>query len=60
MNLGYWLEQMKATTAIAAHLAIPVAPKEVYLPLNLKACGQATGWWLWHESSSEDCRRARG
>jgi hypothetical protein len=23
MNLDYWIEQIKATTAIAAHLAIP-------------------------------------
>jgi hypothetical protein len=26
MNLDYWLEQIKATTAIAAHLAIPLTP----------------------------------
>ena len=34
MNLDYWLEQIKATTAIAAHLAIPV-PLEYkgYLPI---------------------------
>jgi hypothetical protein len=24
MNLDYWLEQIKATIAIAAHLAVPV------------------------------------
>jgi hypothetical protein len=30
MNLDYWLEQMKATTAIAAHLAVPIAVKKVY------------------------------
>jgi hypothetical protein len=32
MNLGYWLEQMKATTAIAAHLAVPMKFESVYLP----------------------------
>jgi hypothetical protein len=30
MNLDYWLEQMKATTAIAAHLAVPVASEQGY------------------------------
>jgi hypothetical protein len=34
MNLDYWLEQMKATAAIAAHLAGPVT--NCYLPFNLK------------------------
>ncbi len=24
MNIDYWLEQIKATTAIAAHLAVPI------------------------------------
>ena len=38
MNLDYWLEQMKATTAIAAHLAVPVAVKKAYLPVFVKAC----------------------
>ncbi len=38
MNLDYWLEQVKATAAIAAHLAVPVpaVPKPSngpYLPL---------------------------
>ena len=38
MNLGYWLEQVKATTAIAAQLAVPIAVErtEVYLPIILK------------------------
>jgi len=36
MNLGYWLEQMKATTAIAAHLAVPITFK-VYLPVIMRA-----------------------
>lgn len=31
MNLDYWMEQMKATTAIAAHLAIPV--NNIYFPI---------------------------
>ena len=31
MNLDYWLEQMKATAAIAAHLAVPV--RNIYLPV---------------------------
>jgi hypothetical protein len=34
MNIDYWLEQMKATTAIAAHLAVPVTvERQIYLPL---------------------------
>ena len=37
MNLGYWLEQMKATTAIAAHLAFPVTFERAHLPVVLKA-----------------------
>jgi hypothetical protein len=38
MNLGYWLEQMKATTAIAAHLAVPIAVEiRIYLPMIMKA-----------------------
>ena len=41
MNLDYWLEQVKATTAIAAHLAVPVpkAPTpsgSIYLPLLIR------------------------
>jgi len=41
MNLDYWLEQVKATTAIAAHLAIPVerVPRAAgggYLPLLIR------------------------
>jgi hypothetical protein len=31
MNLDYWLEQVKATTAIAAHLAVPVTPDHIAL-----------------------------
>jgi hypothetical protein len=37
MNLDYWLEQMKATTAIAAHLAVPIAVKKLYLPVIMQA-----------------------
>jgi hypothetical protein len=41
MNLDYWLEQMKATTAIAAHLAVPITvtskSEYIYLPIILKA-----------------------
>ena len=35
MNLDYWLEQVKATTAVAADLAVPIAIEKtvVYLPL---------------------------
>ncbi len=35
MNLDYWVEQIRATTAIAAHLAIPApsANNVVYLPV---------------------------
>ncbi len=36
MNLDYWLEQVKATTAIAAHLAVPIAFERVYLPVILR------------------------
>jgi hypothetical protein len=37
INLDYWLEQMKATTAIASHLAIPLGPvKMVYLPFIIR------------------------
>ncbi len=36
MNLDYWLEQVKATVAIAAHLAIPVTAEKVYLPVVWK------------------------
>mgnify|MGYP000868246380 FL=1 len=41
MNLDYWLEQVKATTAIAAHLAVPVeqrprAEDGGYLPLLIR------------------------
>jgi hypothetical protein len=37
MNLDYWLEQVKATTAIAAHLAVPIEAESrvEYLPLVL-------------------------
>jgi hypothetical protein len=38
MNLDYWEEQIKATIATAAHLAVPVTAKSrVYLPVILKA-----------------------
>jgi hypothetical protein len=38
MNLDYWLEQMKATTAIAAHLAVPIAvERRIHLPVIMKA-----------------------
>jgi hypothetical protein len=38
MNLDYWLEQMKATVAIAAHLAVPIPlDRKVYLPVIMKA-----------------------
>jgi hypothetical protein len=35
MNLDYWLEQVKATTAIAARLAVPLAVERpwIYLPI---------------------------
>jgi hypothetical protein len=38
MNLDYWLEEVKATTAIAASLAVPIASEspEFYLPMTLK------------------------
>jgi hypothetical protein len=38
MNLDYWLEQVKATTAIAATFAVPIADerRSIYLPLLLK------------------------
>lgn len=40
MNLDYWLEQMKASTATAAELAEPIIVKEIpfscYLPLITK------------------------
>lgn len=36
MNLDYWLEQVKATVAIAAHLAGPIAIGKVYLPVITK------------------------
>ena len=41
MNLDYWLEQVKATTAIAAHLAVPAkqvprAAGRGYLPLLIR------------------------
>jgi hypothetical protein len=37
LNLDYLLEQMKATTAIAAHLAVPLAlEKKVHLPVIVK------------------------
>jgi hypothetical protein len=31
MNLDYWLEQVKATTAIATQLAVPVEPDHIAL-----------------------------
>ena len=37
LNLDYWLEQVKATVAIAAHLAVPVPLEQVYLPLVVNA-----------------------
>lgn len=37
MNLDYWLEQIRATVAIAAHLAVPIEFKQVYSPLLMKA-----------------------
>lgn len=38
MSLDYWLEQVKATTAIAARLAVPVAVERpwIYLPVIYK------------------------
>jgi hypothetical protein len=38
MNLDYWLEQVKATTAIAASFAIPIVVERlsVYLPMLLR------------------------
>lgn len=34
MNLDYWVEQIKATIAATAHLAVPITSTErVYLPL---------------------------
>ena len=35
MNLDYWLEHVKATAAIAAHLAVPIpaGAAVVYLPI---------------------------
>jgi hypothetical protein len=35
MNIDYWLEQVKATTAIIADLAAPVAPGRtiIHLPM---------------------------
>jgi hypothetical protein len=35
MNIDYWVEQMKATTAIAAQLANPIPLLKVFLPLIL-------------------------
>jgi hypothetical protein len=32
INPDYLFEQMKATTAIAGHLAVPLARKKVYIP----------------------------
>ena len=43
INLDYWLEQMKATTAIAAHLAVPITVEKVYLPVTVKAYGLTKG-----------------
>ena len=39
MNLDYWLEQVKATTAIAGQLAVPIAVEKtmVFLPIIWKA-----------------------
>jgi hypothetical protein len=38
MNLSYWLEQMKTTTAIAAYLAVPITVEiRIYLPMLMKA-----------------------
>jgi hypothetical protein len=41
MNLDYWLEQMKATTAIAAHLAVPLASETDY-SLRITEANQTT------------------
>lgn len=35
LNVDYWLEQIKATVAVAARLAGPVRPKLLYLPTLL-------------------------
>jgi hypothetical protein len=40
MNLDYWTEQIKATVAIIAHLAVPVTVEGgtfCYLPMVMKA-----------------------
>lgn len=38
MNLDYWEEQIKATVATAAHLAVPITDvNKIYLPVILKA-----------------------
>lgn len=56
MNLYYWEEQIKATIAVAAHLAVPVTSNEneqVYLP---------TMFWLHqeHENLDEPCKMSSG
>ncbi len=52
MNLDYWLEQVKATTAIAAHLAIPVttitvSPSPVTLTVGANQTFNANGYDLY-------------
>jgi hypothetical protein len=38
MNLDYWEEQIKATIAMAAHLAVPVnLAEQAYLPIVLES-----------------------
>jgi hypothetical protein len=45
MNLDYWLEQMKATTAIAAHLAVPiVAPATKVVTIARSGSGMQLTW----------------
>jgi hypothetical protein len=40
MNLDYWEEQIKATIASAAHLAVPVtSTEELYLPALFRSFG---------------------
>jgi hypothetical protein len=35
MNLAYWEEQIKATVASAAYLAVPMTGAQIYLPIVL-------------------------
>ena len=42
MNLDYWEEQIKASVATVAHLAVPAGEKKkAYLPLVIGS----PGWW---------------